>query len=167
MNNVFDEAKIARVTLKNRIIRSATHEGMSDEKGKPTEELIKKYEALAKGGVGAIITGYVGIQQNGRAPLHNMLMIDTDDNIKSFQELVNRVHKYNTPIFMQIAHCGRQTRSKVTGYKTVAPSAIRDKLYYEDKPHELSENEILEIIDNFASSIERAKKQDLMGYSYI
>lgn len=49
MNNVFEQAKIADITLKNRIIRSATHEGMSDAFGKPTEELIKKYELLAKG----------------------------------------------------------------------------------------------------------------------
>lgn len=56
MNDVFSEAEIGRVTLKNRIFRSATHEGMADEKGRPTLELIKKYEALAKGEVGAIIT---------------------------------------------------------------------------------------------------------------
>jgi 2,4-dienoyl-CoA reductase-like NADH-dependent reductase (Old Yellow Enzyme family) len=47
MNKVFEEARIAGIELKNRIIRSATHEGMSDENGRPTEELIKKYEQLA------------------------------------------------------------------------------------------------------------------------
>lgn len=157
MNRVFEETKIAGVTLKNRIIRSATHEGMSDANGRPTEDLINKYDQLAKGGVGAIITGHVGIMQNGKSHLKGMAMIDTNDNIDAFKELVVRVHTYDTPIFSQISHCGRQTRSKATGCPTVAPSAIRDKLYNEDKPHELTENEIFEIINNFVSSIERVK----------
>ena len=163
MSNVFEEAKIGEITLRNRMIRSATHEGMSDESGKPTEELIKKYEQLAKGGVGAIITGYAGIMQSGKSPLEHMLMIDCDDNIDSFKEMVDRVHAYGTPIIIQIAHCGRQTRSRVTGYPTVAPSPIRDKLYNEDKAHELTENEIFEIINNFVLSIERAKKSGFDG----
>ena len=79
------------VTLKNRILRSATHEGMADTNGSPTEMMIKKYELLAKGEVGAIITGYAGIQQNGKSPMHNMLMIDSDAQIKSFQELTRRI----------------------------------------------------------------------------
>lgn len=163
MKDIFKEVKLREVKLKNRIFRSATHEGMSDKKGRPTRELIKKYEALAKGEVGAIITGYVGIQQNGKSPLKNMLMIDNDDNIKAFEELTSKVHIYNTPIFLQLAHCGRQTRSKVTRYKTVAPSPIRDKLYNEDKPNQLSECEIYEIIDNFVLGIERARKAGFDG----
>jgi 2,4-dienoyl-CoA reductase-like NADH-dependent reductase (Old Yellow Enzyme family) len=34
MRKVFDEAIIAGITLKNRVLRSATHEGMSDKTGK-------------------------------------------------------------------------------------------------------------------------------------
>lgn len=66
---------IQNVTLRNRIIRSATHEGLTDEKGLPGEKHIKLYSQLAKGGVGAIITGYAGIQQDGKSPFHNMLMV--------------------------------------------------------------------------------------------
>ena len=46
-NNALDYFKLGGITFSNRIIRSATFEGMSDENGKPTEQLIKKYEALA------------------------------------------------------------------------------------------------------------------------
>jgi 2,4-dienoyl-CoA reductase-like NADH-dependent reductase (Old Yellow Enzyme family) len=44
--------------LKNRLVRSATHEGMCDSDGFPTQPLFKLYERLAKGGIGLIITGY-------------------------------------------------------------------------------------------------------------
>jgi 2,4-dienoyl-CoA reductase-like NADH-dependent reductase (Old Yellow Enzyme family) len=163
MKSVFFDAEIAGVALKNRIIRSATHEGMADNDGNPTEMLMKEYELLARGEVGAIITGYAGIQQNGKSPMHNMLMIDNDAQIIPFQELTRRVHEYGTPVFLQIAHCGRQTRSKITGFPTVAPSPIRDKLYNEETPHALSEDEIYEIIGNFALAVERAKKAGFDG----
>lgn len=163
MKKVFEESYIGNIKFNNRIIRSATHESMADENGKPTEKLICKYEAMAKGEVGAIITGYAGIMQNGKAPLKNMLMIDSDDQIPAYQKMVNAVHKYNTPVILQIAHCGRQTLSRITGLPTVAPSPIRDNLYNEDMPHELSETEIYQIINNFIFSIERAKKAGFDG----
>ncbi|EGW38821.1 NADH:flavin oxidoreductase [Desulfosporosinus sp. OT] len=163
MKEVFSEAQIAGVTLKNKIIRAATHEALADDLGNPTEALIKKYEALAKGDVGAIITGYAAIMQNGKSPLANMLMIDNDEKIPYYMKLVDRTHQYNCPIFLQITHCGRQTFSKTTGLPTVSPSPIKDKLYNEDIPHELNDAEIYEIINNFVSAVERAKKAGFDG----
>lgn len=91
MKEVFSEGQIAGVKLKNKIIRSATHEALADDLGNPTETLITKYEALAKGEVGAIITGYAAIMQNGKSPLANMLMIDNDEKIPHYKKLVDRV----------------------------------------------------------------------------
>jgi len=78
IKNIFEQTNLSSITLKNRIIRSATHEGLADEKGYPTGELKNKYILLAKGEAGAIITGYAGIQQNGKSPLPKMLMIDSN-----------------------------------------------------------------------------------------
>lgn len=163
MKEVFSEASIAGIKLKNRMIRSATHEGLADASGNPTDALLEKYEALAKGEVGAIITGYAAIMQNGKSPLANMLMIDQDERIPSYKKLVDRVHQYNTPIFLQITHCGRQTFSRVTGLPTVAPSSIKDRLFHEDVPIALSDAEIYEIIGNFVNAIERAKRAGFDG----
>ncbi len=160
---IFEHTSLAGIKLKNRIIRSATHEGMADEKGFPTEKLKKLYIRLAKGGVGAIITGYAAIQADGKSSAFAMTMIDNDDSIPAYREITNAVHEYDTPIIMQIAHCGRQTRSKSTGLRTVAPSAIRDAFYNEDMPKELSEDEINEIIDNFVSAIIRTRQAGFDG----
>jgi len=162
-NAVFEKASLAGIQLKNRIIRSATHEGMADEKGLPTEKLKKLYIRLAKGEVGAIITGYAAVQADGKSSLFAMSMIDSDDSIPAYREITSAVHEYGTPIIMQIAHCGRQTRSKSTGLQTVAPSAIRDAFYSEDMPKELSEDEINQIIDNFVSAIVRVKQAGFDG----
>lgn len=163
MRSVWDETEIAGIRLKNRIIRSATNERMADEQGKPTEMLFRKYEALAKGEVGAIITGFAGVQLNGKSPNGNMLMMDRDDNIESFRKLTTIVHHYGTPIFMQLAHSGRQTRSKATGFPTVAPSPIRDKIFRDDIPLELTEPQIYQLIDDFVLAIERAKAAEFDG----
>jgi 2,4-dienoyl-CoA reductase-like NADH-dependent reductase (Old Yellow Enzyme family) len=160
---VFKHTSFAGIKLKNRIIRSATHEGMADEKGFPTERLKKLYIRLAKGDAGAIITGYAAVQADGKSSLFAMTMIDNDDSIPAYREITKAVHEYGTPIIMQIAHCGRQTRSKSTGLPTVAPSALRDVFYGEDMPKELSEDDIDKIIDNFVSAIIRTKQAGFDG----
>lgn len=163
MSSMYDAKALGGIKLKNAIIRSATHEGWCDDEGYPTELMAKKYAVMAKGEVGAIITGYAGIQKDGKAPNFNMNMIDDDESVPVYKELVNVVHKYNTPMIMQLAHCGRQTRSKITGMPTVAPSAIRDKHYNEDMPVELSHNAIEKIIENFVNAVTRAKKAGFDG----
>lgn len=44
MNEAFGPAQLAGIALKNRIIRSATHESLCDNRGRPNEVLIKKYQ---------------------------------------------------------------------------------------------------------------------------
>ena len=159
----FQPMSIAAVQLKNRIIRSATHEGMAEKDGCPTKKLRELYVRLAKGGAGAIITGYAGIQQNGKSSLHRMLMIDQDRFVGPYKAITEGVHEFGTPIFLQIAHCGSQTRSKTTGVPTKAPSAIRDRFFSEDMPTALTEGEIEEIIDSFVKAIDRAKRAGFDG----
>ena len=87
-------SKIDSIQLRNRIIHSATHEGLADERGYPTDLLLKKYEMLAKNDVGCIITGFAGVMQNGKSNTHNMLMIDNDPFIDSYKQVTQRIHKY-------------------------------------------------------------------------
>lgn len=154
---IFEEINLGGVNAKNRIIRSATHDGLADDNGAPTEKLIRKYEFLAKNDVGAIITGYAGVSENGMSPYPAMLKIHNDDNLVQFGKLTEAVHKYSTPIVLQIAHCGRQTSSKVIGAQKVAPTAKRH-LFYPDKAKALDKNEIELIIDDFVNSAIRAEK---------
>jgi len=160
---VFESSKIGSIHMRNRIMRSATTMGMGDGKGLPTEELEKTYVELAEGGVGAIITGMACIQKNGGIPITTGLMIDSDEQIEAYRKVTDAVHRYNTPIIMQVAHSGWQTRSAVTGHTPVAPSAIRHPIFDEDMPHALTEPEIEEIITNFVKAIERAQQAGFDG----
>lgn len=160
--NAFSPLNIGRLTIDNRIIRSATHEGLT-ENGDPDDRMVRLYERLSEGGVGCIITGYAAVSRQGMAPTPNMMIFDDDSHIDGYKRVTDRIRELGTPVILQIAHCGRQTRRAVTGEGTVAPSPIRDWLYNEEVPHELTDDEIQDIIDSFVSAAERAERAGFDG----
>jgi 2,4-dienoyl-CoA reductase-like NADH-dependent reductase (Old Yellow Enzyme family) len=91
MTTLLKPARFCSISLRNRLVRSATWEGACDEAGRPTEKTIEYYRALSKGGVGLIISGYTyvsadGKQQKGQAGL-------CDDAFQTeYRALVDTVH---------------------------------------------------------------------------
>jgi 2,4-dienoyl-CoA reductase-like NADH-dependent reductase (Old Yellow Enzyme family) len=161
MNKVFQPAKIASIKLNNRIIRSATHEGMGEDAGDPMEGLASFYERLARGGVGAIITGFSSVDKAGKA-MTNQRLFDDDRHIAAYKNITASVNKSGAPIIAQVAHAGGQTNRKVTGSDVVAPSAALYRLMMSNA-RELTEQEIRGIINDFAAAIVRAKKAGFNG----
>ena len=157
MNIVFEPIKLAGITFPNRIIRSATYEGMSEKDGKPTEQLLKKYTALAQGGVGGIITGFIGVNEQGRFGSH-MALLNNDENIKSYKKITQKMHELGTPIIAQLNHCGGQTKEVDTKMPVIAPSKISDY-----KAKEMTKDEILEVIEAFVQAIKNAKEAGFDG----
>lgn len=158
---VFEETVLAGIKMKNRIFRSATHEGMCDLEGSPTDKLQELFIRLAKGGVGAIITGYVSVQKNGRT-LMNQRMFDDDKYINAYKKITASVQEFDTPIINQIAHGGSQTSPKITGEPVLAPSKIKNKTY-NSIAREMTENEIEETISSFVDAIVRSQKSGFTG----
>lgn len=154
---IFQTAEIKGIKLKNRIIRSATHDGLANADGSVSDELIRKYKFLAENEVGMIITGYAAVSKSGVSPYPRMLKIYDDSVIESYKKLVDAVHESGTPIVLQLAHCGRQTSSKAIGTQKVAPSNVLHT-FYPDKSKELNYTEIKEIISDFVSAAKRAEK---------
>jgi 2,4-dienoyl-CoA reductase-like NADH-dependent reductase (Old Yellow Enzyme family) len=161
MNQVFEETTLAGLRLKNRIIRSATFEGMGDESGRPSDKLSQLYVRLAEGGVGAIITGGIIVQRNGR-PLSRSLMIDSDGFLDAFREMISPVKALGTPIIAQLEHAGGLADRATTGKEAVGPSK---KKYpsWSTEARELRGSEIQEIIEAFVKAIERAKQVGFDG----
>jgi len=161
MNKVFEDSSIAGMKLKNRVIRSATHEGLGDKDGRPMADLTGLYVKLAEGGVGAIITGFAGVQKNGR-PLMNMRMFDRDELIDDYKKMNAQLSEHGVPVIVHLAHGGGQTSRRVTGEQAVAPSKKKYPLF-SNMARELSDHEIEQIIDNFVLAVERAEKAGFSG----
>jgi len=158
---LFEKNTLAGIELKNRLIRSATHEGMSDAHGKPLESIVDLYLKLANGGVGMIITGFVGVKKNGRSS-STMKVLDGDDQIETYQKLMTPVRELGTPIILQIAHAGGLASPSLEGNRQVAPSRMHYKMN-RSTATELTSSEIEDIIDAFVSCIVRAKKVGFDG----
>ncbi len=154
---IFDTSYINGIEVKNRIFRSATHDGLADENGAPSDELIRKYRNLAKNEVGCIITGYASVSRNGVSPYPRMLTIFDDENIDRYSALCDAVHSEGAPIVLQLAHCGRQTSSKAIGLQKVAPSNVLHA-FYPDSARVLDDDGIREIIADFVAGAVRAEK---------
>lgn len=161
MKQVFEPCSIGNLTLKNRIIRAATHEGMSHQNGMPTDDLLQMYKTLAAGGAGAIITGYVSVARNGRT-FPNMRMFDDDTYIPAYKFINDQLKQFKVPIILQIAHGGSRSASKTTGQDVISASG-RKKNDYGDVVKEASEAEIRSIIGAFVAAIVRAKAAGFDG----
>ncbi len=159
---LFETTQDLTFEMKNRFIRSATHESMANEDGTPSKELHALYSKLAKGGVGAIITGLAAIQPNGKIG-KTMLMMDRDELITPYKELTSAIAKENCRSIVQLVHAGSQTTSADLGEQKVAPSGVLNKTYPDSKPRELTETEIEEIITNFVNAVIRSEQAGFDG----
>jgi 2,4-dienoyl-CoA reductase-like NADH-dependent reductase (Old Yellow Enzyme family) len=161
MNQVFEETEFAGLKLKNRIIRSATFEAMGDKNGRPSEKLAELYVRLAKGGVGAIITGAVSIQQGGKLSRRS-LMLHSDEYVEDFKKITSPVKEYGTPLIVQLVHAGGQTNASITGTDVVGPSKKKYVSSFSEA-RELTDTEIQGIINDFVGAIQRAKRAGFDG----
>ena len=156
MASLFEKGSIGTMNLQNRIMRSATCEGMCEQNGRPTPKLAELYRNLVKGGVGLVITGYTYVLPGGKH-FPGKMGIYTDDFIENFKELTRAVHESDGKIAVQLVHAGGQTDSKSAGQRPVAPSEIKVGDFPEI-PQALSVQEIEGISDAFARSAQRAKE---------
>jgi 2,4-dienoyl-CoA reductase-like NADH-dependent reductase (Old Yellow Enzyme family) len=156
MSSLFTREKIGALELKNRMIRTASHEGLADERGRPSEEQFQFYKKFIEGEIALVITGYAGIMQAGKSALYHMTMIDSDDLIAAHRDLVKRIHEIGGKIVLQIAHCGRQTWSRETGKPLMAPSPIPCG-FYREMPEAMTEEDISSVVEHFALAARRVR----------
>lgn len=159
---LFTEGEMGTMVLSNRMIRTASHEGLADKTGRPTDEQFEFYKGFVEGGIGLVITGYAGIMQAGKSALRHMTMIGSDELIPAHRKLADRIHGIGGKIVLQIAHCGRQTWSKETDEPLKAPSAIPCG-FYREMPQSITEDEIHTVIENFAMAARRVRESGYDG----
>lgn len=161
MGSLFEEVVIGRIPLRNRIVRSATWEGMCEEDGAPTERLVALYERLAEGGVGLIITGYAYVRPDGKQTQGKMGIYD-DSLVTGLKDVPRRIHSRGGRIVVQLVHAGGQANRNFSGLSPVAPSAVSVP-YYPEIPKELTPEEISDIVAAFGRAAGRAKEAGFDG----
>ena len=156
MSKIFDATQINGMALPNRLVRSATWEGMCEPDGRPTQKLAECYANLAKGRVGLIVSGYTFIRKDGRQ-YPGQMGICTDAFNVEMRNLTSAVHNQGGKICMQLVHAGGQTTAGIAGSRPVAPSSIA-VAQFPEIPVELSHEDIAEFVALFCAGAARARE---------
>ena len=98
---ILEPLKLNNLTLKNRLLRSATWEGIASLDGSIDEKIYNIYEEVSKGGIGGIISGFTSVATNDHY-FEGMMRLSDDKLIPQYKKLTDIVHKENCPILAQL-----------------------------------------------------------------
>lgn len=139
MKTFFEAVDLNNLHLKNRLVRSATWEGIADFDGSIGENTYEIYLELAKGGVGAIITGFTSVATNDFY-FGGMMRLSDNKLIPQYKKLVEIIHAENCAAISQLAL-----------------GAFYDKSFAEVSENNLSAENVREIIKMFVDAAIRAE----------
>ena len=144
MKQIFDSVKLGELPVKNRLVRSATWEGMAEEDGSIPEALYQTYEKLARGGTGTIITGFTSVSQDDRY-FEGMMRLGKDELIPQYRRLTQILHENGAVAIAQLALGGYYEHGR------------------EYEPDALSHGQIQTMVGWFGDAARRAKAAQFDG----
>lgn len=158
---IWDSIQIGSLNLKNRIVMPPMSTRLSNPDGSVSPRLMDYYEARAKGGVGMMVVEYSYIDDLASKAAVCQLGVYSDDLIPGLNQLVERLHYYDTKVLLQICHGGGQSPTSLIKGMPVAPSPIPSKSG--EIPNELTIKEIGDIVKAFGDAALRAKRAGFDG----
>ncbi|OKH68142.1 NADH:flavin oxidoreductase [Mycobacterium sp. SWH-M3] len=116
--DVFSEAKLGPVTLRNRIIKAATFEASTPD-ALATEDLINYHRLPAAGGVGMTTVAYCAVSPGGRTDGWQIWM--RPEAVPGLRKLTDTVHAEGAAISAQIGHAGPVANARTNKATALAP----------------------------------------------
>ena len=156
MVRLFDPLTVGSLKLKNRIVMAPMAFGLSNEQGEITDELLEHYIERCQY-LGLLIVEATNITQNGLM-FKKQLSIASDESIIDLKRLVSEIHKYDTPVAIQLAHAGSTTTRETCGEQPIAPSPVINPIRGKEIPREMKFEDIETVIEAFVEASERARK---------
>jgi len=150
------------LSLKNRLVKSAMTERMSNKKLEPTENHHHLYELWAKTGAALLITGNLMVDPVHRESAGNVYAGD-ENMIPKLQDWATAAKNGDTQVWVQLSHAGRQTNKFLTLHP-LAPSKVQlRKLGLFGRPKTMSEEEIEGVIQQFVKAALNCKAAGFTG----
>ncbi len=161
MPRLFEPIEIGRLSLRNRVMRSATAERMTDRvTGAPLPKLRQLYTELAENEVALIVTGHVYVLRGGKAH-QEMAAFDDDSLIPIWRETIAPAQALGAKVMVQINHGGASCDASVTP-KPLSPSGVASS-DQAAKAAALTDEQIAEIAAAFGATARRAVKAGFDG----
>ena len=171
-NKLFEPAKIGKVQLKNRFVKTAAQTYFFDSGEQRISSLAKAfYGAVAKGGAGLVIVETPAMEWPLADTGVRRFRVDDDKYIKDIRELTDAIHKHNCPAFVQFYHrgpWGGALQDTELLAKRVAASAVTlpspfDESAEEKPPKALTIEEIEELTERYISYAARVAEAGFDG----
>lgn len=154
------------VQIKNRIVKAAMTEGLAGPDGCPNPDHVRLYSTWAQGGAGLLITGNVIVDDFHLERPGNVTLSKQPDpaTLEAFRAWGTSGAEHGCEIWMQLSHAGRQTQ-KLVNPKPKSASDVRLALPGGQfaRPTPMTESEIEDVINRFASAAEVAKQTGFSG----
>jgi 2,4-dienoyl-CoA reductase-like NADH-dependent reductase (Old Yellow Enzyme family) len=116
---VFAPAQLGPVTLRNRIIKAATFEGVMPG-GTVSDALIEFHRRVAAGGAAMSTVAYLAVSPEGRTDRHCLLL--DDDNLPGLRRLTDAIHAEGAAAAAQIGHAGPVANARSNRAPALSPS---------------------------------------------
>lgn len=164
MNNLLKSLKVGNIELSNRLVMPPMATAKSQGDGKVSEDILNYYKEKSEGGyISLIIIEHSFINQQGKAS-NGQLSVSEDNDLEGLKKLAKVVQNNGSKVVMQINHAGGAATTEVTGTKPVGPSAVANSRFKgKELPHELSIEEIKEIIKDFGRAALLTKEAGFDG----
>ena len=150
------------IKFRNQILAPPTKENLSNHRGVVTGEMIRHYSALAKQGVGTMLTESAFVARQGKMAA-GQLGISEEEHLEGLEKLVKAIKKEGACIGIKLSHAGARTSEEVCGENPVGPSLYNFGRDF-DLSREFDEGDIEEIILHFVHAAERAQE---VGFDFI
>ncbi len=161
--SLFQPGWIGSLEIRNRIVMPPMGTSYADEGGYVSQRLIDYHEARARGGVGLIIVEVTAPSLQCQGSSHQ-LTIGDDDHIAGFRRLTDAIHRHEARIALQLQHSSWEMRDGQR--RQVSPSAVvvpGRVMGIAGPPHELTIDEIQEMVGWFADATVRAREAGFDG----
>jgi 2,4-dienoyl-CoA reductase-like NADH-dependent reductase (Old Yellow Enzyme family) len=116
--DVLAPAKLGPITLRNRIIKSATFEARTPG-ALVSDDLIEYHRLPAAGGVGMTTVAYCAVSQGGRTEGNGIWM--RPEAVPGFQRLTEAIHAEGAAVSAQIGHAGPVANARSNKATALAP----------------------------------------------
>jgi len=161
-DRLFEPLRFRNLTVKNRLLRSNIAGRFDDYDGSGTSTRINWELKFARGGVGAILSSWCGVDPRGFI-VPNYASIDSDETIPFWRELGRRVQEYDCAYVLQLAYGGRQRDIQGIAYPKGLSSTNKPDPLHGFRCQRATPAQLEQISRRFAEGARRAREAGLAG----
>jgi len=149
MSRLWEAGRIGPMELKNRTVRSATNEHLSERDGSLTQIWADTQIQLAQYEVGLVITGHLTVDRTQRAD-EGQPVLDEHTDLTLLKKAADGVHQYGGRLVAQISHSGLKAMAVVNNRMAKGPA-------------DFTAEELDELVERFVLGAKLCKQAGLDG----